>query len=255
MKFSSVYVDQKTFVHSIDPISKLCYVAFAILFPVIINEVKIYFLFIAINLCILIAGKVIKNSFAVFGFVLVVLSTVFLIQGLFGVNNQTPVFAVLGQTFYKEGLLQALMISQRVINIVASFMVLVLTTKPDDLVCGLEKLGLSPRLGYVIVSVFQIIPQMMSAIDTITDAQRARGMETEGKLATRIKAFFPLIGPVVLNSLIGTKERAMALEVRGFDSKTKKTYLNEPADFKYGGLLKFSAAVMLAGACVWRIIS
>lgn len=254
MKFASIYVDRKTIVHSVDPISKLCYVAFAVLFPIVVNDIKIYFLFIAVNLCILATGKVLRNSFAVFGFVLIILSTVVLIQGLFGVNNQTPVFTVLEQTFYKEGLLRALVISQRVINIVASFMALVLTTKPDDLVSGLEKIGLSPKLGYVVVSVFQIIPQMMSTIDTITDAQRARGMETEGKLMTRIKAFFPLIGPVVLNSLVSTKERAMALEVRGFDSKLKKTYLMEQAYFKYGVIIRVGAAVMLAGACIWRIV-
>ena len=66
---------------------------------------------------------------------------------------------------------------------------------------------------------------MTGTMSTITDAQRSRGMETEGKLLTRAKAFIPLMAPVVMSSLINTKERAMALEIRGFNADIKKTYL------------------------------
>ena len=58
----------------------------------------------------------------------------------------------------------------------------------------------------------------------ITDAQRARGMETEGKLWVRFKSFLPLLGPVVLNSLKETRERSIALEIRGFNAKGKRTF-------------------------------
>ena len=43
----------------------------------------------------------------------------------------------------------------------------------------LERIGFSPKLGYVISSVFQIVPQMSGTMNTILDAQRSRGMETE----------------------------------------------------------------------------
>ncbi|WDU84655.1 energy-coupling factor transporter transmembrane component T [Caloramator sp. Dgby_cultured_2] len=99
-----------------------------------------------------------------------------------------------------------------------------LTTKPSDLIENLVRRGLSPKLGYVLASVLQIIPQMLSTMDTILDAQRSRGLETEGKLIKRLKAFIPLIGPAVMNSLISTRERAMALEMRGFNSNIKKTF-------------------------------
>ena len=62
-------------------------------------------------------------------------------------------------------------------------------------------------------------------MNTITDAQRSRGLETEGSLLTRAKAFLPLISPVVMSSLINTRERAVALEVRGFAAKQKKLTL------------------------------
>ena len=53
-----------------------------------------------------------------------------------------------------------------------------LTISPQELVDELEKSGFSPRFGYIINSVFQILPQMMATKDVIADAQRSRGMET-----------------------------------------------------------------------------
>ena len=62
---------------------------------------------------------------------------------------------------------------------------------------------------------------MTGTMNTITDAQRSRGLETEGSLLTRAKAFLPLISPVVMSSLINTRERAVALEVRGLPPNRK----------------------------------
>ena len=67
---------------------------------------------------------------------------------------------------------------------------------------------------------------MTERMSTITDAQRSRGMETEGSLLIRMKAFIPLISPVIMSSFIDTKERAIALEVRGFGAKGTKTWLH-----------------------------
>ena len=68
----------------------------------------------------------------------------------------------------------------------------------------------------------------MGTMHTITDAQRSRGMETEGNLLVRIKAFLPLISPVVMSALTATRERAIALEVRGFGVKGTKTWNASP---------------------------
>lgn len=165
------------------------------------------------------------------GFVFLILLTVIIIQGLFHPTNSVLVFTIGPAAFYQEGLLYGLTITLRVMNIVGAFLILVLTTKPSDLVDSLVRRGLSPRFGYVLNSVFQILPQMMVSMKTIMDAQRSRGLETEGGLRVRIKAFLPLIGPVVLNALTHVKERAMALEVRGFHAEGKKTFLYEEKSY------------------------
>jgi energy-coupling factor transport system permease protein len=255
MKSIMLYEEKASFVHDVDPMTKLWYILFAILLPIILPSLTISFLLIGLSLALLLSGKVIRKTIPVFGFVFLILITVVIIQGMFKPENETILFEMGPVMMYKEGLLYALSITLRVINIISSVMILVLTTKPSDLVETLVRKGMSPRIGYVISSVFQIIPEMMATMGTIADAQRARGMETEGKLIVRVKAFLPLLGPVVLGSLINTKERAMALEVRGFNSQAQKTYLYEEKTFRFSKALQIGMLLLTMAAMVWRLVA
>jgi energy-coupling factor transport system permease protein len=255
LKSISLYEEKASFVHDIDPMTKLWYILFALLIPIILPSYTISFLLAGFSFALLLAGKVIRKTIPVFGFVFLILITVVIIQGMFKPENETVLFEIGPLTMYKEGLLYALTIILRVINIISSVMILVLTTKPSDLVETLVRKGMSPRFGYVISSVFQIIPEMMATMGTITDAQRARGMETEGKLLVRIKAFLPLLGPVVLGSLINTKERAMALEVRGFNSQVPKTYLYEEKKYQFSKAIQLGLLLLTVAALAWRIFT
>ncbi|WP_291580541.1 energy-coupling factor transporter transmembrane component T family protein [Clostridium sp. UBA6640] len=253
MKSLTLYSKQNTIIHKINPINKIMYIVASILIPIIIPKITVALMCLAISIFILLIGKVFKKVIPLLGFSLILLFSIILIQGLFKADNITPVFSVGNFIFYKEGLFYALKICIRVLNILCSFSILILTTKPSDLIEELVRKGLSPKIGYVLSSVLQIIPEMSSTMGTITDAQRSRGMETEGKLLTRIKAFFPLIGPVVMNSLVATRERAMALEVRGFNSKIKKSFLNESQSSSYDRGAKWFLIWSIVLAIIWRV--
>ncbi|WP_409304242.1 energy-coupling factor transporter transmembrane component T family protein [Peribacillus sp. SCS-155] len=255
MNSISLYTERKSFVHDIDPITKLFYILFSILIPIILPSFTISFICMGISIVLLALAKVFRKSLPIFGFVFLVLVTIVIIQGLFMPGNKTAVFGAGPFTLYREGLLYGFRITLRVIGIVAAFMILVLTTKPSELVESLVRRGMSPRIGYVVISVFQIVPEMMAAMGTITDAQRARGMETEGRLLVRIKAFLPLLGPVILGSLINTKERAMALEVRGFNARTPKTFLYEEKKFRHSKMLQSLLVLLILSAAAWRIFA
>lgn len=177
-----------------------------------------------------------------------------MIQGLFNHNNETVLFSTGWITFYKEGTLFATRIGCNILNMLLAFSVFVLTTSPQDLVDEMEKSGFSPKFGYVINSVFQILPQMMATKDTITDAQRSRGMETEGNLLARMKAFLPLISPVVMSSLINTRERAIALDVRGFGRKQKKTWLYDRPKCKWDPVVRVILIGLMIITIVWRVL-
>ena len=227
MKSISLYVDKDTYLTRMHPFTKLCYIFTAIVASLVAGKLWAFAAFIGISLVMLISGKIIRKVFPLIAFSFTILITIFLIHGLFNHENATLLFAAGPLKFYQEGMLYALRISLNVLNMLLAFAVFVLTTRPVELVEDLERIGFSPKIGYVVSSVFQIVPQMSGTMNTIMDAQRSRGLETEGSLLTRAKSFLPLISPVVMSSLINTRERAIALEIRGFDAGQKKTYLRE----------------------------
>ena len=67
-----------------------------------------------------------------------------------------------------------------------------------DLVIDLERRGVSPRLAFVANASVQTVPAMVERAGQITAAQRARGLDTEGSVWSRIRGIVPIVGPVIL---------------------------------------------------------
>ena len=254
MKSISLYVDNGSWLCKVHPFTKLAYIATAISVPLLVGKLSFFAIFIALSLAVLASGRLLKRVVPLIAFSFTILITIFLIHGLFNQSNRNILFSIGPLHFYREGLLYALHIGCNVLNMLLSLAILVLSAKPSELVEELEKRGFSRRMGYIITSVFQIVPQMTGTMNTITDAQRSRGLETEGSLLTRAKAFLPLISPVVMSSLINTRERAVALEVRGFAAKQKKTYLADRTPHRGDTPITVVLLAMIAAALLWRIV-
>lgn len=253
MKKITLYVERDSFLSRLHPFAKLSYIAAAIFSPFLAGNRWCFLIAILVSLLLLGSCRLLRKTLPLLAFSFTIIATVLVIHGLFDPDNQT-LFCSLGALhFYREGLLRGLGIGLNILNMLLAFAVFVLATKPQDLVNALEQRGFSPRFGYIITSVFQIIPQMMGTMSTIMDAQKSRGMETEGSLIRRAKAFIPLIAPVVSSSLINTRERAIALEVRGFGAKTKKTFLETDRVDRLSRSVIAAAVLCLVGALVWRI--
>lgn len=227
MKSISLFVDNGSYLTRMHPFTKLLYILTAIAVPLMWGQLFVYGIFILISALVLVSGRLIRKAIPLIAFSFTILITIFIIHGLFHGGNENVLFSIGALHFYREGLVYSLHIGCNILNMLLSFAAFVLTTRTMDLVEALEKAGFSSKFTYVISSVFLIVPQMTAAMNTIMDAQRSRGLETEGNLLVRAKAFLPLISPVVMSSLINTRERAIALEVRGFESGCKKTYLRE----------------------------
>ena len=65
---------------------------------------------------------------------------------------------------------------------------------------------------------------------TIRDAQRARGLDTEGSVGARLRGVLPLAAPAVLGAIHGVEAQALALETRGFGRPGRRHVLWAPAD-------------------------
>lgn len=150
----------------------------------------------------------------------------FFIQGLYSPKNKTIIvdfgFAELG----KEGLLYAGKLIVTLLVFLSTFYIMNKTTYPGKMVAALMQRGMSPKIGYLILASLNVVPQMRRRMEIIKEAQTARGVEITSSLLTRIKAYLPLLGPVVMSSLTDAQERGMTLETRGFaNRKTNRTSL------------------------------
>ncbi len=100
-----------------------------------------------------------------------------------------------------------------------------LTTGADHLVADLERRGLGRRGSFVVGSTLRMVPRIVDRAREITDAQRARGLDTQGPPWRRVRGIVPLAGPLVLGAINEVEEQAMALEARGFSAPMRRTPL------------------------------
>ena len=129
-----------------------------------------------------------------------------------------------------EGLGFALETLARIGAISGAITLFYLTTPASELVLDLERRGVSPRIAFVTLASVQMVPALVERAATITAAQRARGLDTEGSLWRRLRGVLPLAGPVLLGSITEVEERTMAFEARGFTRPGRRTLLWWPSD-------------------------
>jgi energy-coupling factor transport system permease protein len=154
-----------------------------------------------------------------------------LLVNLFLLPGATDVLFRIGPlTATSEGLRFAIEILLRILAITGAITLFYLTTAPAALVLDLEHRGVSPRVAFVALASVQTVPAMVDRAVTITAAQRARGLDTEGSVWRRVRGVLPLAGPVLLGSIAEVEERTMALEARGFTRPGSRTLLWWPPD-------------------------
>ncbi|HXM56387.1 MAG TPA: energy-coupling factor transporter transmembrane component T [Candidatus Dormibacteraeota bacterium] len=249
-----LYVEGDSVLHRAHPLTKgaltLSAIALAFIVPSIAWVVGLLGWLVALAA----AGGVLRRLLAVAAVVLLPIAALLLVvQGLVNPANSTVALAVGPFALYQEGLLIAALAALRIACLVVATFLLSFTTRPADLAEALVQRGLSPRMGYVLQSALQIVPQTLDTAGRIQDAQRARGLETEGTLPRRARAYLPLLLPLVLSSLVATQERAMALEVRGFGRRVRRISRHVFADSALQRVVRWAAALAVPAAIGLRL--
>ena len=136
-------------------------------------------------------------------------------------------------TITVEGVQQAVKIGIRLIYLVIGSSVMTLTTTPNQLTDGLERI-LRP-LNKIKVPVHEIsmmmsialrfIPILMEETDKIMKAQIARGADLEsGNMIQRAKSMIPILVPLFVSAFRRANDLALAMEARcyhGGEGRTK----------------------------------
>lgn len=182
------------------------------------------------------------------------------VQALFYPANQTPEYVVrnvpvVGRlTFWREGIMFALLILSRLGAVIVAMMVMVTTTLPKDLTDALMQKGMSNKFAYVFIAALQFIPQMRRRSEQILDAQQARGLDTGANLFRRVKAIVELLSPLLISTLISTQTRALALESRGFTQSGERTFIYEIPDTRLDRALRWGTGLCVIAVGVWAVV-
>lgn len=181
-----------------------------------------------------------------------------LIQGFF-TPGPSVLFRLGPFSYTLEGLGVALLFSARLLVGLGAATLLMMITRPDALMRALVERGLPNQIAYIVVTTLQIVPTFQARARAILDAQRSRGLETEGRMTTRLRALAPLVGPLILSSLMEIEERAIALEARAFNRGGPRTSLVTLRDSRLQSaarwlMLLLGVAVIAARFTVWRTL-
>ncbi len=200
-------------------------------------------------------GNVSREYFtSAFRVILPTAAFIFFMQAFFQPVGDTVIFQFWFLDVTQESLLYAFRISIRIAVMISAFTIFLLTTHPSELMSDLTRRGLPGQFAYVFISALQILPQMQAKAQTIIDAQRSRGLDTQGSFIKRAGMLVPLVGPLVFGSLVEVEERAIAIEARGFTSKKVKTSLHEIPDRTSDKIIRWILVILViisTGLNIW----
>lgn len=195
--------------------------------------------------------KVFKSIFSFCLFILVVQSLV--IRGeeiLWGFN----VYKNFSINIYKLGFQNGLDLCFNIFNIGGILAWFFQATENKELVYALEKKGMSPKASYVLLSTLQMIKVLQHNSKIIMNAQQARGVETEGNILIRARAFLPSMIPLILGSIANTEERVLTLESKGFSVKCQKTHIFDVVPSGNEKTAMIISVFITILVVVWRVL-
>ena len=248
------YIDRDTFVHKLNPLTKIFFCVAVIIAGILCGDPVVLLVLMALPLAgLLIAGMAgeikqqLKMLWVVFAF-LIILTVLTVRSGAeYGIGGTT--------LFTYDGLMLGIVISLRLAAMFFAFMLLVNTTRPSDLVNTLvSRLYFPMDYALMLMITLRFIPTLQIEARKIREAQAVRGFSASG-LKNITKSISPTITPLLSNSIGRAGSLGHIIELRGYHSGSKVKFTAIPlqaVDF-------IALAVMLTGlvayaAYVLRVI-
>ena len=253
------YIPGDSFVHRLDPRSKLVFVFAFIIIVFLANNAITYGLLIAFTLGVILMSRI-RLYFLINGLkpVIILMIFTFLLHILF--TREGDIILELGfLKIYEEGLKQGIFISIRFLVLVFVTSILTLTTSPISITDGIETL-LNPlkkvklpvhELALMMSISLRFIPTLMDETDKIMKAQMARGSDlSAGPLTDRLKAIVPLLVPLFVSAFKRAEDLATAMEVRGYRGGEGRTRYRQ-LKWDLGDTLALLSLIVMIGLLVY----
>ena len=243
------FVAGSSWLHRRHPLTKLLALALVLLSAFLLPPVILPIMAVAIVIAAWSAGLLRPMARAIRIPALLLIS-ILVVNSLFFPGATERLATVGPWSITREGLTFGLISAGRVLVAFLASVTFLFSTLADDLLESLIARGASHRIAFVVLSAVQMVPRMQARAGGILEAQQARGLSLEGSFVRRLRALIPLIGPVLLGSLVDVRERTFALEARGFGARPGRTAYRVVADPPVDRWLRLGILVACLGVVV-----
>ena len=251
------YYQTDSVIHRLDPRVKLVATLIFIISLFLVDNFIGYLIAAAFLACMVKISRVpfrfmIKGMKSiVFLLLIAVIFNLFLTPG-------EPLISFWKLTVTKEGLRMASMMAVRLVFLIIGSSLMTLTTTPNNLTDGMEKL-MSPlkrlhvpvhEVAMMMSIALRFIPILLEETDKIMKAQIARGADFEsGNLIKKAKAMVPLLVPLFISAFRRANDLAMAMEARCYRGGEHRTKM-KPLCYRAADRVAYCVLLLYFAGCV-----
>lgn len=254
-----LYVPANGWLHRLDPRVKIALVLCGAASFVVFDSVVALLALLAGVHAILLTSRVPMRQIAwVWRQLQRVLLIILVVFPLFSRLPGPALFELGPLTVTWAGVLAGVATATRVVGMSLLFFIILFTTRQNDLVRGLVRLGLPFEWGLTLAIALRYIPSFTHAVGQIQDAQAARGWQVErGDLSGRLRGSIPVLVALIIGVLRTGDTLGMALAVRGVGSGQPRTIWRdvhfESRDWLVLALVLVVFAGLLAARFGWDV--
>ena len=212
-----------------DPRVKIAAVIFLSLLAMILEDLALLLVLLAfIFLLLLLARASPSKTLFAFKFVLRLMVLIIILWPLLDPSGDPVLFSLGPLKITTPAIMRGVTAAVNVGCLASVWYILMFTTSQRDLVRALVRLGLRFDFGLTIAISLRFLPTFSAMIDSIKDAQRARGLDfSKGGLMKRARNYFAVLFPTIVNALRTSETLSLALQSRGYGARADRTYLRE----------------------------
>jgi energy-coupling factor transport system permease protein len=227
--FVDLYTEGKTFLHRMDPRVKIIAVLLLTMLALVVRDLYHLLILLAFIFALLVLGKAtLAKTYFALKMVLRVMVMIMILWPFFNPGG-APVYLSYGPIkITQAGIMGGIGNAVRILCLATVWYILMFTTTQRDMVRGLVKMGLRFDLGLTLSIALRFLPTFGATMDSIKDAQRARGLEFDkGSLIKRSKNYVAVLVPTIVSALRTADTLSLALQSRAYGARRDRTYLRE----------------------------
>ena len=132
----------------------------------------------------------------------------------------------------------------RMMAMTVVFVILLTTTRLQDLTAAMvTQIKIPYEYAFMFTAALRFVPDFIAESKAVQEAQACRGLSTKGNVFKRMINYMNVIQPLMLKSLGRSETMALSLELRGFGSQQRHSFMAnvQPKAVDYGTIAVMAA--------------